>query len=164
MSFGRLVPVFIGMNCLMLSACGLPDLLNQHTRPAAKSGTARPASATAAARKPAGESAAAAGQSSASTASPKGAEGSTAAPRPQLVGLGEEELRAKLGPPATEEDRPPGKIWRYRKGGCTLNLSLYPDVQTRKFGTLTYEVKSDDDTDEGKRNCLADLQSRIQAR
>jgi hypothetical protein len=76
-----------------------------------------------------------------------------------LVGLDEQELRRLLGPPAAEENRPPGKLWRYHKGKCTLNVSLYPDVQTRKFGTLTYEVKSDDNTDEGKRVCLAELQS-----
>jgi hypothetical protein len=85
-------------------------------------------------------------------------------PPVNLVGLDEQELRKLLGPPAAEEDRPPGKLWRYRKGKCTLNLSLYPDVQTRKFGTLTYEVKSDDDTDEGKRTCLAELQSSGQDR
>ena len=60
-----------------------------------------------------------------------------------------------LGAPTSEEDRPPGKLWRYRDGQCTLVVQLYPDVQTRQFGTLAYEVKSDDNTDEGKRVCTA---------
>ncbi|TXL75714.1 hypothetical protein FHP25_13785 [Vineibacter terrae] len=158
-----LLPSLVGVNCLMLSACGLPEMLS---RPLSKSTAVRPASSSATQRKPPQT-----GASTASVASPKGADpaagakgaGSSAA-SVNLIGLGEQELRAKLGPPVTEEERPPGKIWRYRTGGCTLNVSLYPDVQTRKFGTLTYEVKSDDDTDEGKRNCLADLQSRAQAR
>ncbi len=77
-----------------------------------------------------------------------------------LVGKSENELRALLGPPTKEEDRPPGKTWRYRDGQCTLDVQLYPDVQTRQFGTLGYEVKSDDNTDEGKRVCLAQLRSR----
>jgi hypothetical protein len=68
------------------------------------------------------------------------------------------------GAPTSEEDRPPGKRWRYRDGQCTLDVQLYPDVQTKQFGTLAYEVKSDDNTDEGKRVCLAQLQSRAQAR
>ena len=59
---------------------------------------------------------------------------------------------------------PPGKRWRYRDGQCTLDVQLYPDVQTKQFGTLAYEVKSDDNTDEGKRVCLAQLQSRAQTR
>jgi hypothetical protein len=87
-----------------------------------------------------------------------------AAPTLSLVGKNETELRAMLGAPTSEEDRPPGKRWRYRDGQCTLDVQLYPDIQTKQFGTLAYEVKSDDNTDEGKRVCLAQLQSRAQAR
>jgi len=81
-----------------------------------------------------------------------------------LSGKSEAELREMLGTPTSEEDRPPGKRWRYRDGQCTLDVQLYPDVQTKQFGTLAYEVKSDDNTDEGKRLCLAQIQSRVQAR
>jgi hypothetical protein len=88
----------------------------------------------------------------------------TGGPALSLAGKSETELRAMLGAPTSEEDRPPGKRWRYRDGQCTLDVQLYPDVQTKQFGTLAYEVKSDDNTDEGKRVCLAQLQSRAQAR
>jgi hypothetical protein len=88
----------------------------------------------------------------------------TLSPALSLAGKSETELRAMLGTPTSEEDRPPGKRWRYRDGQCTLDVQLYPDVQTKQFGTLAYEVKSDDNTDEGKRVCLAQLQSRAQAR
>jgi hypothetical protein len=81
-----------------------------------------------------------------------------------FAGKNESELRALLGTPTSEEDRPPGKRWRYRDGQCTLDIQLYPDVQTKQFGTLAYEVKSDDNTDEGKRLCVAQIQSRVQAR
>jgi len=85
-------------------------------------------------------------------------------PALSLAGKSETELRAMLGAPTSEEDRPPGKRWRYRDGQCTLDVQLYPDVQTKQFGTLAYEVKSDDNTDEGKRVCLAQLQSRAETR
>jgi len=85
-------------------------------------------------------------------------------PAVTLAGKSENELRALLGTPTSEEDRPPGKRWRYRDGQCTLDIQLFPDVQTKQFGTLAYEVKSDDNTGEGKRLCLAQLQSRVQAR
>jgi hypothetical protein len=88
----------------------------------------------------------------------------TGSPALSLVGKSETELRAVLGAPTSEENRPPGKLWRYRDGQCTLVVQLYPDVQTKQFGTLAYEVKSDDNTDEGKRLCTAQLQSRAQAR
>lgn len=81
-----------------------------------------------------------------------------------LAGKSEKELRALLGPPTSEEERPPGKRWRYQDGTCSLEVQLYPDVQTKQFGTLAYEVKSDDNSDEGKRACLAQLQSRAQNR
>jgi len=80
-----------------------------------------------------------------------------------LTGKSETELRATLGAPTSEEERPPGKLWRYRDGQCTLVVQLYPDVRTKQFGTLAYEVRSDDNTDEGKRVCMAQLQSRTQA-
>jgi hypothetical protein len=76
-----------------------------------------------------------------------------------LIGLDEAHLQALLGPPTVQEDRAPGKTWKYRNGRCTLNLSLYPDVETRVFHTLSYEVTSDDHTDEGKRLCMVELQS-----
>lgn len=85
------------------------------------------------------------------------------APPPVLTGYRESELRAMLGPPTSEEVHPPGKQWRYRTGRCTLDIQLYPDVETKQYGTLAYKVKSDDDTDEGRRFCLAQLQSRLPA-
>ena len=100
----------------------------------------------------------------AASSEPPARPAATGAPGLSLAGKSETELRAMLGAPTSEEDRPPGKRWRYRDGQCTLDVQLYPDVQTKQFGTLAYEVKSDDNTDEGKRVCLAQLQSRAQAR
>jgi hypothetical protein len=85
-------------------------------------------------------------------------------PAVDLTGASESKLRALLGAPTSEEDHPPGKQWHYRDGKCTLDVQLYPDVQTKQFGTLAYKVKSDDNTDEGQRLCVAQLQSRLQAR
>jgi hypothetical protein len=160
-----LLPALLGIGSFSVSACEFPQFMSetgsQSSRHATKSKPVRVASTSPA--RPAPVRAAdpgAAGQSS-SPATPREADGGAPV---NLIGLEEQQVRALLGPPSAEEDRPPAKIWRYRKGGCSLNLSLYPDVQTRKFGTLTYEVKSDDDTDEGKRVCMADLQSSGQAK
>jgi hypothetical protein len=98
------------------------------------------------------------------TASASPIRSSSDAPAVTLTGKSDNEVRALLGAPTSEEERPPGKRWRYRDGQCTLDVQLYPDVQTKQFGTLAYEVKSDDNTDEGKRLCLAQIQSRVQAR
>ncbi|MGZ5825938.1 MAG: hypothetical protein ACXWIO_08010 [Croceibacterium sp.] len=98
------------------------------------------------------------------TASASPTRPSSDAPTVTLAGKSDNEVRAMLGAPTSEEERPPGKRWRYRDGQCTLDVQLYPDVQTKQFGTLAYEVKSDDNSDEGKRLCLAQFQSRVQAR
>jgi hypothetical protein len=85
-------------------------------------------------------------------------------PAVQLAGKSENEIRALLGPPTEEQDQPPGKRWRYRDGQCTLYVQLFPDVQTKQFGTVMYAVKSDDDTDDGRRLCLAQFQTKVQDR
>ena len=87
----------------------------------------------------------------------------TTAPGVSLVGKSEGQVRAMLGPPTSVEERAPGKTWHYRDGRCSVNVQLYPDVQTRQFGTLAYEVKSDDNSDEGRRDCLGRFRSRAQS-
>jgi hypothetical protein len=93
-----------------------------------------------------------------------GPQQATAVPAPavNLVGKSEGQIRAMLGPPTSVEERAPGKTWHYRDGRCSVDVQLYPDVQTRQFGTLAYEVKSNDNSDEGRRDCLARLRSRAQ--
>jgi hypothetical protein len=85
-------------------------------------------------------------------------------PLTSLVGQSEGDIRARFGAPTSEEERTPGKTWRYRNGQCALDVSLYPDVQTRQFTTLAYEVRSNDNTDQGKQLCLGQLQSRARLR
>jgi hypothetical protein len=87
----------------------------------------------------------------------------TSATSIDIIGKNENEVRAMLGPPTTVEERAPGKTWRYRDGQCTFAVQLYPDVQTRQFGTLAYEVKSDDNTDQGNRACMVQLHARTQS-
>jgi hypothetical protein len=81
-----------------------------------------------------------------------------------LIGLDEGQLKARFGPPATEEDQSPGKTLRYRNRRCTLSLALYPDIQTLVFKALSYEVTSDDHSATGTRRCLTELESRSRSR
>lgn len=77
----------------------------------------------------------------------------TAAAPVQLVGMNEGEVQALLGAPSMVEDHAPGKTWRFRKHDCVLSVALYPDVQTRVFRTLSYEVTSDDHNAGAKQLC-----------
>jgi hypothetical protein len=79
-----------------------------------------------------------------------------------LMGKSEGQVRTLLGPPTSVVERAPGKTWHYRDGQCSVDVQLYPDVQTRQYGTLAYKVNSDDNSDEGRRGCLARFRSRAQ--
>lgn len=155
-----------GVGLLLLSGCDVAhnarNDFSRATSAIAAATQSRPAPAQASPRKADPRSAAK------TTTAPETAKqeipGDEASAAPvNLIGKSESEIRVLLGPPTSEEDRAPGKTWHYRDGQCTLDIQLYPDVQTRKFGTLAYEVKSDDSTDEGKRHCVAQLRSRTRS-
>src|SRR6266851_3998680 len=164
--------VSVGLLLLLLSGCeatrNMGNDFARLTSPQSPSAQPKKTTAQPAARpRPSTGTTPASPEASASataTASASPMPPSSDAPPVTLAGKSENELRALLGTPTNEEERPPGKRWRYRDGQCTLDVQLYPDVQTRQFGTLAYEVKSDDNSDEGKRLCLAQFQSRVQAR
>jgi hypothetical protein len=78
----------------------------------------------------------------------------------EVVGLDEAQLRSRFGPPSSEEDKAPGKVWHYRSGHCRVDLDLYPDVETRVYRALAYEVTSDDGSHEKEHHCLAELALR----
>ncbi len=155
----------VGLGLLLLSGC---DVMQAARNDLASLGASKPPPPAAPVRKPAPQPVPAARPAkpvSAAAAADVAAAPTTAAEAPPLVltGYRESQLRALLGPPTSMEDRPPGKQWRYRDGKCTLDIQLYPDVETKQYGTLSYKVKSDDDTDEGRRLCMAQFQSRIQS-
>ena len=92
------------------------------------------------------------------------AEGSPSAVAP-YVGLGETQLVERLGRPSLQrEDQPPGKTWRYQNKICTVDFMLYPDVETRTYRALAYEVINDDKSAAGRRLCLAELEARAHDR
>jgi hypothetical protein len=87
---------------------------------------------------------------------------SAAEPKPEpepepmnLVGLDEQQLTSLLGAPTEKEEPTPAKVWRYRRAGCTLDVTLFPDVITRTYRSLAYEVTSNDNTAESKRACVS---------
>ena len=172
MTIRSLVTQTVGVGLLLLTGCEASrnmrdDLLRlTSSQPTTqKSQSARSVTSTRPrATPPASTTDATAVAATATSDEPPARPAATGSPALLLIGKSETELRAMLGAPTGEENRSPGKLWRYRDGPCTLVVQLYPDVQTKQFGTLAYEVKSDDNTDEGNRVCLAQLQSRAQAR
>ncbi|MBS4048979.1 MAG: hypothetical protein KG075_21720 [Alphaproteobacteria bacterium] len=76
-----------------------------------------------------------------------------------LVGLNMQQTRDRLGAPTEEIEQAPAKVWRYRTTQCSLDVAMYPDVQTQVFRVLNYEVKGNDGTEQGRRKCLSGLRS-----
>jgi len=91
-----------------------------------------------------------------------------ATPRPseeslsrQLVGLTEPEMLLLMGNPSRKEAGGPGRHWIYRDGPCDLIVAFYADVETRIFRSLSYEVRNDDNSEQGRRSCMVELEHRI---
>lgn len=76
-----------------------------------------------------------------------------------LVGLNMQQTRDRLGPPTEEIEQAPAKVWRYRNAQCSLDVAMYPDVQTQVFRVLNYEVKGNDGTEQGRRKCISGLRT-----
>lgn len=74
-----------------------------------------------------------------------------------LVGLDQTQVAKVLGPPMSETEKAPGKVWRYWNSRCTVDVSLYLDVQTRAYRVLAYEVTNHDYSAGGRDACLAEL-------
>jgi hypothetical protein len=84
-------------------------------------------------------------------------------PVPELVGLDEQQLTDLLGTPTSQVGDGPGKHWYYRIRKCTLNLSLFPNVDTHIFRSLSYEVTDNDRHDDGQ-HCRSELADRLHER
>jgi glucose/arabinose dehydrogenase len=80
----------------------------------------------------------------------------------QLIGLDEASLRLVLGEPAAVEDTAPSKLWVYKRHQCTMNVTLYPDVETKKFHALNYEVNGNDGSAR-QQQCTTQFSSQLAA-
>src|SRR4051794_21971885 len=141
MTIRRLITQTVAVGLLLLTACEASrnmrdDLLrltlSQAT--AQKSQSAKSVTSTQPrTTPPASTTDAAAVAATATPAEPAALPVATSGPALSLIGKSETELRAMLGAPTSEEDRPPGKQWRYRDAQCTLVVQLYPDVKTKQY-------------------------------
>jgi hypothetical protein len=75
-----------------------------------------------------------------------------------LVGLNEAQTVKLLGSPATREEASPGRIWRYAKGGCRLDVFFFMDMTlSQDFRALSYDMKSNPNVPDSERQCFAQL-------
>jgi hypothetical protein len=75
-----------------------------------------------------------------------------------LVGLNQNQTRRLLGSPASTEEAPPAKVWRYAKGDCTLKVFFFMDMtSSQDFRALSYDMKSSDNVPDADSRCFAQL-------
>ena len=82
----------------------------------------------------------------------------------ELIGWNESEIRTVFGAPASQEDQAPTKRLVYRTKQCTMNVTLYPEVETRQFQALNYEVNADDGSAKRQQACVAEFSARLPAK
>src|SRR5690348_2748157 len=75
----------------------------------------------------------------------------------QLIGLDLAGIARLLGQPAMQSERPPAKVWSYNGDGCSLRVFVYPDINTRLFRALTYDIQGTDGSPVAKRRCFTGL-------
>lgn len=57
-----------------------------------------------------------------------------------LLGMNEVEARKTLGEPEEIQENPPSQVWKYKVSGCELDLFLYPDLNSRTFYVLQFDL------------------------
>jgi len=62
----------------------------------------------------------------------------------KLLGLEVDRVEKSLGRPTSINDNSPGKLWSYRRDGCTLTVAFYPESENGIFHALSYEVSSNE--------------------
>ncbi len=136
--------ILISALALMLPACSsfdFGDLPWNNGKPAGQSAPPPPP--------PAGGSVATEPRQQTARPAPAPAERAVRPPSPpapapadiKLVGLSQAETQAVLGPPSTESDAAPAKVWQYRGRDCVLDVYFYLDVSRNGFYALHYATR-----------------------
>jgi hypothetical protein len=78
----------------------------------------------------------------------------------EVIGLDLAQIARLLGEPAFRTEQPPAKVWSYAGAGCAMRVFVYPDIKSRVFRALTYEIQGTDGTLLAKRRCFTGLKKQ----
>ncbi len=88
---------------------------------------------------------------------PKLAEVPPAIDPDRLVGLDRDGVLDLLGRPALEEEAAPAKVWVYNGKSCALHVFFYPEITTKEFEVLTYEIRNVEADENARRVCIEEV-------
>ena len=77
----------------------------------------------------------------------------------QLIGLDERGVEMILGPPGTEREVPPAKIWQYSVIDCVISVYFYLNLESQAFQALRYEIVPRPGSPLEGRECYAQLEA-----
>jgi hypothetical protein len=75
----------------------------------------------------------------------------------EVIGLDLAQISRLLGEPAFRTEQPPAKVWSYAGTGCAMRVFVYPDIKSKVFRALTYEIQGTDGSSLAKRRCFTGL-------
>jgi hypothetical protein len=78
----------------------------------------------------------------------------------EVIGLDLAQIARLLGEPAFRTEQPPAKVWSYAGAGCSMRVFVYPDIKSRVFRALTYEIQGTDGSALAKRRCFTGLKKQ----
>jgi hypothetical protein len=76
-------------------------------------------------------------------------------PSPKLIGLTQNETAALLGPPSSQWERPPAKVWHYQGPDCTLDIFFYLDLSRNEFSALHFAAAGPDGAAPPNQQCVS---------
>ena len=77
-----------------------------------------------------------------------------------LIGSNEAEVIQTLGTPSDTRMEAPATIWSYGDDSCSLDLYYFLDVSGNSLRVLSYQVRTVEDTEDMRRDCLSKLNRR----
>ena len=80
-----------------------------------------------------------------------------------LAGVDRLQLESILGPADEVRDQPPGEVWIYREGGCSVELYLFPQISASQYAVLGHKFLPSSLPEEERTACLTKLASRTRA-
>jgi len=74
-----------------------------------------------------------------------------------LIGIEPVDAMGLLGVPEQIREDPPAQVWAYQRGGCSLEIYFYLDLESDNLRSLTYELDAGEPSEAARQACLTRL-------
>ena len=74
-----------------------------------------------------------------------------------LIGMEPVDAMGLLGVPEQIREDPPAQVWAYRRGGCSLEIYFYLDLESDNLRSLTFELNAGEPSEAARQACFSRL-------